>query len=171
MIKSIEKTYNERRIVSIYSDRENTDKHFTGYIGAYNDTEILIEHISPRGLYDGYIFISVDDIYQLDCGGLYERKIEKLYQMKRQAHESIEIKDNAIFYSMVKFAQRKGFIVYAELQDSAVRGFVRECDEDTMRINAVTEYGNHDGICEIRTDEIKIFSVDTEDEQDLLLLL
>lgn len=35
----------------------------------------------------------------------------------------------------------------------------------------ITESGDRDGVCQIELDEIDIFSVDTEDEQDLSLLL
>lgn len=170
MIELIERYYKEHKIISIYNDKEDTYRHLTGYIGAYNDNEMLIQHISSRGLYDGYIIIHRDTIFQLDCGGKYENKIEILYRVKKQTHEKIEVEDNAILYSTLKYAQKNNYIICAELQDSIIRGFVKEYGEETICIDAITEFADKDGISEIKLDEIIILSVDTEDEQDLLLL-
>lgn len=125
MIELIKECYKKQKNISIYNDKEDTCQHFTGYIGAYDDRGILIQHISPRGLYDGYIIIHRDTIYQINCGGKYENKIETLYQIKGQMHEPIEIGDNGILYTILEFAQKKDYIICVELQDRMIKDLLK----------------------------------------------
>lgn len=172
MNERIKECYEGHKVISIYIDKENTDKFFTGYIGAYNDTEVLIKHISRHGLYDGYIIIRKDDIYQQDCDGIYQNKIETLYHAKDQTHENIEIHDDKVLQSALEFARKKGYAINVELQDTSISGFVKEYDENTVCLDVIKEYDcASDGISEIRLEEINVFYIDSEDEQAILLLL
>ncbi len=172
MVKQlIKKNYKKHNIISIYNDEEDSCRHFTGYIGAYNDKELLIQHISPSGLYDGYIIVPRDTVYRLDCAGKYEEKIKLLYDIKKQRHQEIKIENNEILYSVLKFAKENNYIICAEFRESMVRGFIKKYNNEMIYIDVLTDFGDRDGISRIVLDEIDTFSVDTEEEQDLLLLL
>ena len=72
MIELLKECYRKHKVISIYNDSEDTCKHFTGYVGAIDERDVLIQHISAHGLYDGYIIIPKDTIYQLSFDGKYK---------------------------------------------------------------------------------------------------
>ena len=103
--------------------------------------------------------------------GKYEKKIEKLYRIKKQRHETIEIEDKGILFSILAFAKKKKYVICVELQDSMLSGFVKDYNKKTICIEEITEFGECDGECVIQMEKINIVSVDTDDEQDILLLM
>lgn len=170
MEKLLKMSLEEKKVTSLYNDKEDTAKMYTGYIGAYNDDNILVYHISPRGLYDGYLLIDRESVFQIDYNGKYEKKIERLYDLKKQQHQNVQIKDSSILNSLLQFAQKNRNMAYVALQDSSVTGIVREFDEETIYLEVYTDYGEPDGVSTVKIDAITMAAVDTNDEQDIAIL-
>lgn len=168
--KSIAYCFNQNKVVSLYCDRENIEKHLTGYICSYNEDEILISHITPSGYYDGFILKHIKDIFRIDYDGEYERKIEKLYNLKEQSHYKISIYSESILYPILEYAKENSHIVCLELQNNNISGFVNEIS-DFIHLKVIDDYGLENGISVIDIDEVITISVDTEDEQDLKLIM
>lgn len=160
----------EQKIVSIYRDPEDSGKCFTGFVGAIDEDEVLIYHLTPSGMYDGYILVNRDDIFQVDYDGRYEKKIEFLSKVKKQSHEEIEIAEEGILHSLLSFAQEKGFMTYIGFEDSSLTGLIRNFDDKEICLDVFTNYGESDGISAVSVDAIEEISVDSVEEQDILLL-
>lgn len=170
MINTIKKYYNENAVISIYNDSDDTTKHFTGYINSYNDCEILVSHITPRGEYDGYILLHIDDIFRIEANGKYEEKIEKLYSLKKQKHEKFTFDNDGIAYQLLDFASENNLIVRFEFHDDIRCGFIDKYDQSICTINPVNDFGKSDGTATIDINKAEIISVDTDFEQDLKLI-
>lgn len=83
MFKDIlEKSRNEKEILSLYTNKEDTERFSVGYILGLCEKYCIIALISPSGLYDGYRVIDINEIYKIEYGGDYEKKLKKLYDIK-----------------------------------------------------------------------------------------
>ena len=173
MIQIMKYCFENRKIVSVYSNEEDTTMHLTGYIEKFNESELLLAHISAHGYYDGYILKHIEDIYRMDYGGSYERKIEELYLLKKQTHPPIDTfqeGEEEILYSLLDYAKNQRLIVSLEFSDGLLSGFVNGYDDDNLFLTLISDSGAEDGQSIVKVDEILTVSVDTDDEQDLNIL-
>ena len=60
------KELNENVVVAVYCDRTQPCKCSVGYIRYVNESHIVLKHIDPNGLEDGYVLRNFDDIYRID---------------------------------------------------------------------------------------------------------
>lgn len=160
-------------IASIYHDDTSPDAHLTGYIVATDDTCCVIAHISSHGLYDGYIIIPVERIYRIDYNGSYEEKIKQLYNARGQAHKSM---DNIAHMAaplrvhLLEFAKTAQLVVSFVLAEDVISGFVAETDEECAVLCVLDSDGTRTGCSTVQLDAADAIAIDTDDEQDLLLL-
>ena len=169
MLEIIEKCFDEKKVTSFYFNKEDNTKHLTGYIHAYNDDELLIAHISSRGLYDGFILNKTSELYCITYDGCYEEKIKKLYTLKSQKHPAIECGD-CILFSLLDFSKNNNHIVSLELSNDTIVGFIDKYDDNYIYLDMIDEYGHGLGKCIIDYDEVITFACDSDDEQDLKML-
>ncbi len=143
--------------------------HLTGFVRSCDENEILIAHINPRGEYDGFILKHLDDLYRVDCDGEYEKKIQRLYQLKEQSHPHFDCTEEGALFPLLKFAKETESLITVELEGDKITGFVREY-ADLISLDAVNDFGARCGTVCVEADEIVSFSCDTDNEQDLKLL-
>lgn len=170
MLEFLEMCAKSNKIVSIYDDAEESDKFLTGYINCYNENEILINHITPSGLYDGFILKQISDIFRIDYDDKYQLKIEKLYLLKHQSHYNININDECLLYPILDFALKKHLVIFVSFKKNTVFGFVQSFDNNIINLISIDDYGYNSGKCSICIDDILEFEVDTQEAQDLKLL-
>lgn len=160
------------KTVCLYENEDDTSKFNCGFLSAIEDNELLIENVTSSGEYDGYIAFLADKIYKVQQDSEYNRKIEKLYQIKKQHHQHI-VCNQSIFKSVLKFAQTNGFAVTLRFYDSNyddLQGFVVALDEDILTVEEVDTYGRPDGISDIDINSITKIYCDTADEHNYKLL-
>ena len=158
--------------VSIYSNLENTFAHLTGYVLKVTEDYVLIAHITEHGFYDGYILKRLEDIYRVDQGGLYEWKITTLYHLRNQKHDLFiqsEFK-HPLNIQFLQCAKENNKIISVEYEDTVISGFVNDYDENKLFLSIVDEYGRKNGNTIIYLDTIQTIALDTDTEQDILLL-
>lgn len=155
--------------VSVYCDSLNPDKHLTGWICASSEDVVMIQHISPRGLYDGFILVQCDDIYRIDADGKYERKMCNLYKAKKQEHPRFLI-DEDLYTSLLAFCKMQELIMSIELKDGTLSGFVTEFNDECITLALVDNYGDSNGQTVVVNREIISIAADTQNEQDIKIL-
>jgi len=173
MLRSIKYCYDNKLIASFYCNQNDTNGHLTGYIEKYNESEILIAHISMHGYYDGFILKHIEDIYRIDYGGEYEQKIENLYVLKKQTSRHIDTfceDDSEILYSLLDYAKENNVLVSLEFYDNFISGLINGYDDGIVYLSIINEYGVEKGVSIINVDEVDTVCVDTDDEQDLKIL-
>ena len=160
--------------VSIYSNLENTFAHLTGYVLKVTEDYVLIAHITEHGFYDGYILKRLEDIYRVDHGGLYEWKISTLYHLRNQKHDLFTQSESTtplkLNIQFLQCAKENNKIISVEYGDTVISGFVSDYNENKLFMSIVDEYGNKNGNAIIYLDTIQTIALDTDTEQDSLLL-
>lgn len=168
----IKKCSNNKFVCSIYTD--DPIYHLTGYILCSNDDYVVISHINAHGLYDGYILKRTEDIYRIDYDGKYEKRIEALYLLRNQTHNLIsedDLKyDNSLLELILDIAESTHKIISIEYEDVVISGFVDSFTEELVTLFIVDENGYQDGHTTIYLSSIETIALDTDTEQDILLL-
>lgn len=173
MLKCIEYCFNNGIVASFLCDEGDTQSILVGYVQCYNDSEVLIAHISAHGYYDGFILKHIDDISRIGYNGDYERKIEKLYNLRKQVHLAFrkeETEKEEVLHSLLEIAKKYNYIASLYLRDSSISGFIDTYSDDMISLRVIDEFGKENGIMFVRIDEIVTIAVDSDDEQDLTLL-
>lgn len=171
-MKEILKQCSPEEVIAIYTNSDDTDSFCEGFVKAFNDEDFLIYHISPHGLYDGYIVKKTEHIYRINQKGMYEQKILNLYSFRNQEHNNINIVDNNIMFSVLEYARKNKLVVSIELFESGVndiQGFVIE-NEDYICIDQCDDYSQEVGQTHIKLNDISELRCDTDDEIVLRLL-
>lgn len=169
MKKNIEFCLKNRKIGSFYFNKEDNCMHLTGFVHCYNDREIIIEHITPRGEYDGFILNKMENLYRVDYEGDYEKKIHNLYKLKNQKHPIMPCDVGSLIGSLLKFACERERVVTLELENDSITGIIDEYG-DYIKLQILNENGEKNGNSIIDIDEVVTFSCDTDYEQDLKIL-
>lgn len=167
MLNAIKYCYENNKMTYFYFNSQE----LCGYIAHYNEKEILINHITPQGLYDGYIIRRISDIVEIDYDGKYDRKIEKLYKIRNQAHKTVDFKNDDIIYTMLDFAKENGYIVSLDFEDTCASGLLVNYKDNIVTINAVDRYGEKDGVNVIDINNVIAIFIDTDNEQKLRILM
>ena len=171
MLDIIRNCAEKNKVVSMYFNKEDNQVHSTGYIHRYNEDEIIMAHINPRGEYDGFILDRVDNIYRIESDGAYERKIKRLYKLKKQKHEAVKCKGKSLLADLLDFAKSKEYLISLELGNDSVTGILDHYDDSCIYLNAIDAYGNPDGTSVICIEQLVTVSCDTDYEQDVKLLI
>lgn len=169
MEKIIKYCLDNNKVMSFYLNKEDNLVHSTGFALHLHDDEVLIAHINPRGEYDGFILNKIDNIYKLDYDSDYEKKIQKLYNIKKQNHHMFKIQESML-YSLLEYANKEGLILSLELKNDKITGFVNNFDENYVYLTLINDNGWINGKSVISIDEVIVFVCDTDYEQDLKLL-
>ena len=170
MLDIIKKCHEKNKVVSLYFNKDDNSRHQTGFIAWYNNNEILIKHISDRGLYDGFIVNKFEDLYRISYDDKYENKVLKLYKIKNQSHPEIDIKDNNVLFSLFDYSMKNNCLCKLELANDDIVGIITNYNEEYIYIHEIDYYGEKAGICVINYDEIITICCDTDNEQDLMIL-
>ena len=158
------------KVVSLYFNKEDNQVHSTGYVHRYNENEIIIAHINPRGEYDGFILNRIDDIYRIEFDGDYERKIRRLYKLKKQKHNTINCAKESLLFDLLDFAKDNEYLISLEFNNDSVTGTIDFYDENYICLNVIDAYGKQNGTSVAAIDQIVTISCDTDYEQDVKLL-
>jgi hypothetical protein len=137
-----------------------------------------MKHITPEGLSDGYIVRRLDDIFRIDFNGKYEKRIDLLYKLQQQNHESLfeeQTKKNSdLFKETFISAKDKDLIISIcmdeeEIQNDIV-GFVKDITTKEVVISRISPEGLNDGESSFFLDDVSKLNCDTVEEKTLKLL-
>ena len=175
MINCLKKYKIAKEIVSVYDDEDRTSAFSAGYIVDVTDTYTLAALISPLGQYDGYKTFETDDIYAVQHGGKYERKVSTLHALRSpHIREHLEVESTGdVMRDIIAHAKKHSFIVSIQAHESGYndcRGFVLSLDTDSVYVLQVDEYGQRDGYTTLRASDITHIFCDTDTEAAIKML-
>ena len=149
MIEMMQKYAENGEFVALYTDLANTTSFIYGRILAVNDTWVAILPVTQDGAADGLLVKRCEDVFRMDVGGEYAKKMCRL--------ESYSIDAEEIAASVLRLAKTEHGIVSVEIEDSGIddiTGFVRDSNENTVTFDVVDSYGASDGIAMIKASGI-----------------
>ncbi len=144
------------------------DDLYVGYIVDYNDTLIVLQHISKLGLEDGLIIEKIENIESFETEEKYLRAYQLLFananKIKNQTVKNIKlpVKGKNWQFELLKNNFHQGKIVSVELndQETIVQGFVIDFDEIHLYFNPISNIGEDEGKNIYKLSDITAFSVD-----------
>lgn len=168
MKSEIELLKNENKIMSFYTNDDETTKFGCGIILSINDELVLFKSITPFGEDDGIVCLYLDDIYRLNYNDKYDKKIAQLYSYD-DSYDVFKDADLSLEY-ILQYAKVNNYIVEIELFDSGltdVTGYVDSVNDDNVIISSIDEYGEDDGKTLILIDNITCLSCNSMEARKL----
>jgi hypothetical protein len=166
--------FNTDEILEIYTNVSDPEKFSSGFVCAISDMELLLCHIHPSGLYDGYMVKEISSIYRLNYNTKYCGKLRKLWTINgRKHHEVAQVSTNQ-YLNLLYHALNNRLVVSVELLDSSfsnIIGLVKRIEGESITFEEYDEYGEFDGVSIICLKDITHLVCDSEDESCLKLLI
>ena len=160
----LKRLFEDKKVISIFTDEDDTDSFSTGILFDVTDCSIILAQISSKGLYDGYKFIQVKNIYSIEYDGIYENKISTLYDIQKQKHKEIENLSNNSVTNLLEFAFLQKYVVSIELFESDlidVEGIIENVDQEAITLKMIDKYGEFEGYKLININDITWMTFDT----------
>lgn len=172
LYEKLEQLSESKQMVSLYLDGD-TERFYAGYILGINEDNILFQHITPYGKYDGYILQRTSNVCRVGYDELYLKKIEKLHGFEPKKHKPITIQESNLVVSLLTAAAENDWIVSLELDKSDlddVQGYVIKADSDNTIVKQITDEGQYDGETYFDTYDITSMECDTQKMQSIKIL-
>jgi len=154
---------------ALYSNFSDTTSFIYGKIIAVNEQHLLIYMISPDGNFDGFLMKKVDDIFRIETGGQYSRKMSRLISEDATTHSSdIILSTDDIPSSLLTASKTMQQVVAIEQMNSGINnviGIVKNISGSCVAVSQIDEYGNADGVSYIQISDISQISYMSQDEQ------
>lgn len=163
----------QEEIISVFTNVEESQKFSVGIVSELFENEIIINHYLPNGKYDGFIVKQIDEIYKIEKGSKYLKKIKILSQLHQVVHNKLERVQENGFSTLLTYAFKNKKVVSIELfgsENNDAVGFVKKIDENSCTIVALDEYGEEDGFAIFSIEDITHLSCDGDEETVLKLL-
>ncbi len=143
------------------------DDFYVGYIVDFNDTLIVLQHISKFGLEDGLLVEKIENIESFETEDDYVKSYQLLFKnankIGRQTVKNIKLsKDENWQYELLKSKFDKGKIVTIELNndDSLTHGFILDFDERHFHFKPISNLGVDEGENVYKLSDITSLTVD-----------
>jgi len=174
MKKLLERFKQEKKVISIYNDPSDTGNCWTGFVSEVDDNYVLIAHCTEHGFYGGFCLHEIEGIYNIEQDTSYEKKVQKLYQLRKQNHPTISLDvNNSLLDSLLAYVQKEEIFVSIELMEDdpySPTGLIQELTEDYVCLKNFTSSGETNGYSYIEKEDIHKLFVDSMPEQDLALI-
>lgn len=173
MLRILSELRRSQKMVSIYTDYQETNKFHYGVVIALNEKEIAIQMLSPDGESDGIIVMDAENVFRVEENGQYDEKMKKLCPNNPLPLFNEALDENEIFESLLSIASIEKSIISIELVDSGyndIVGFVEEIEDGMCKVKQVDEFGYEDGFSFFLIRDITKITYLSQDEKRLMRL-
>ena len=165
IIETLKKLKENNEIVSLYTNFNEPDKFWAGFIGRISDEFLMLNSISSSGRYEGFRINKISDIYKIEFGGKYQGKLKRLYLLQNQKHETVNNISEDLISDLLIFAREKKLVVTIQTRDSGyddVIGYVEDMADETIKIKLLDEFGDEDGFSVLNKNDITLLACDND---------
>jgi hypothetical protein len=188
----LKKAVESKEMISIYTDISEQDYFSVGFLEKVTEEYFLMQHVTAEGLEDGHVVRRLGDIYRIDQGSQYERKLEILFDAQKQQHfdllsspivsaspiarPSSSLEGGDLLAEVLEEAKGKQSMVTIKISDErresidSILGFVTLVTDEIAEIAKVSHYGEDDGTVVIFLQDIEAVNCDTIEELTTKLL-
>ena len=168
MKKRLESYLNTDKLISVYTDTDDTSSFTLGFLIQVDDDFLLMNMVNKFGEEDGFSLVNLDDIFMYDDDKLYSSKVVKLFAMKNQMRKYIEDLESSAINNLLKYAQNNNYLV--EVNEDSI-GFVNYFSDDILELSLVDIYAQNLGIACIDIDNINIIGCHSKYFRDIEMLI
>lgn len=143
------------------------DDLWVGYVVGFDNSFVVMQHISKLGLEDGLLIQRIENIESFEQNTAYINTYQSLLDSKtsvgKQTIKNIKLpKSENWQYEVLMGLFGKGKIISIELygDDGPIHGFILGCDETYLRYKPITDVGNDEGECIYKLADIKYVTAD-----------
>jgi len=163
--KLLDEALSRQELISIYTDKENTEEFAAGFLISINKEFVLLKSISPNGKEDGIEVINFNEIYELSFDDFYLKQLKYLFKHSNELIYKKEInfceKETNFYEILYKFKENKSLIAFVLYNKIVHIGVVNDIDNEYVLLQEINEKGKEDGFsCFKIYDIIKIYSDD-----------
>lgn len=159
-------------MIEVYTDLG--DEFNLGILLNVDDTNILLQNITPLGRPNGLLLDKISDIVKIAYQTQYCCKMKKLLQFDINSLNRLEDCNEDLMLQLLHDVKLNHKMVELQLLQSGCRdvmGFVSDITENTCTIEVIDNYGMNDGICKVSLDTICSIKVDSSEIQNIYQLL
>jgi hypothetical protein len=159
--------------ISVYDDEDDVGRFSVGRVLKVFDEYYLFERYARYGLHDGFSISPIDEIYQIDVGGRYNSKIEKLVGINNQKIVMPSLETESHILDLLKYALSNSYLVELTLlDDDSVNsmGLVVGINSDSVVIEQLNYYAQSDGRATVLLSSITELTCNTRECQAIRLL-
>jgi hypothetical protein len=176
-LQLLNEAMNEKRFVSVSTDKDNTDRFTVGFILNIDEETILLNSINPDGYDDGLILININDVYLIEYDDLYLKQLRFIHENSIELSKKATInlpsinENEDIFYKMLDKCQEEGILISINLSYGiGLTGVIKKIDSEFVILQSINESGQEDGVtCFKISDIIRIF-IDDKNIRKIQLL-
>lgn len=168
IIEQLKEIKSNRKLASIYTNKNDTGRFIVGYIEEISEDFIIIQAVNPNGHFDGLLLKELESIYRVETEGNYLDKMQKLLDYNNEATEQVTLDGKDLITSLLQYAEKNKYVVSIELLNSGfddIIGYVQRISENGCLINQITTDGQYDGNSTIDYSSISKISCNSEDEK------
>lgn len=160
--------------VSIYCDARRPQGAVQGFVDFVSHDSFLVRVVNSHGLYDGFAWRLVEDVFRVEIGGEYEQKVAYLFAAREQNHPPflppLDVSSD-LQRETLEAAKRHELLVRIEILEKDWRdGWVESVDEETLCLKMVDCWGHQDGECVVDLETFAKINCDSANLQDSKLL-
>lgn len=174
MKNKILNAYKNKKLIGIYTDSNNPDSFFVGYILHVDELSYILYEVSPYGKFDGYSSNLIEDIIKLEEDSIYLNNINKLISYYNiEVNDIIIDKSRPIIFGFLEFIKSTKKICSVLSYNSDIYdivGFVKKYNNESIEILQIDSDSNVDGVVQINLDNIEKIVCSSNEEKKLEIL-
>ena len=159
MEKILSEAMKQNKIISVYTNAEDTSHFNVGIVRKLQDGFILLESTALTGNGDGFAIFDIQDIVMLSSDGQYEKRIQKIMEVNPAESRELPLlgeETDSLHERMLNYAiKNKRIVSFLLIDGEDISGFVKGYTAEIIEIKAIDFYGNRDGQTAIRKEMIQ----------------
>jgi hypothetical protein len=156
-------------LVSIYTDKDDSDSFTLGYLLQMDNDNILLNVIDSYGEENGFCTIKLSDIFIFDGDKMYSEKMQKLFEIKNQKRKYITNLNTNPIGDFLKHTVDNNLLIEVN-EDDNYMGHVSYFSAETLVLQLIDNYCNDMGTATIDMEYVNTLKYQNRYLKDLELL-
>jgi hypothetical protein len=173
MITILKEALASQELVSVYSDPYRSGSCSLGKIYSIGKKIFAMRSMTPDGHDDGVVVRQIADVFKIESGGKYEKKVGFLHEEKLRVvkDKSYDAKQFGDFSTALRYAFKQKFVISVWLEmdedDAYQSGYVSSINTKTFKLDRLDDFGIADGSSVLKIEFIQGLDVDGSNERAL----
>jgi hypothetical protein len=166
----------KKLLVTVFVDPSDQSRFIVGYVDALTSREVRIKAVSPFGEDAGYEVRRLNNVFRVDFGGRYERKLTFLAANSSKIFREVKLpptnKDESLIFLTLKQAHTKKLMIAVWTMDDndGIVGYVSKLSQTALEILAVDSNGAESGVTLIDLNRVTDMDCNSREEQRAMFL-
>jgi hypothetical protein len=176
MIAILKDALASQELVSIYADPSRPGSCSVGKIYSIGKTVFAMKSMTQDGRDDGILLRKVENVFKIEGGGKYEKKIGFLHeeQLRLVKDRTYDLKQFADFSTALRYASKQKFVISVWMEmdddDEYQSGYISSITTKTFKLDRLDDFGIANGFSVLKIEYIQGMDIDGSNERALNVL-